>query len=188
MNSTDSKKTIVNFLKGLLIADVVWAAMLATLQSLFLGQAGVVIGANGVATTVAVGASWLMTFAVGLFQGAVLLFFIALLFGLWAFAYHALTKTLDKTAQIAIGRIFLGILVADIIWALLNGVYAAAIVAGLGSAPAISASAPVLVSASVLSFIVSFTMGIFTGAVVLTILGVFVFVVGSLWAFFSNKR
>lgn len=187
MNSTNSKSTIVNFLKGLLVADVIWAAMLATLQSLFLGQAGVVIGANGVATTVAVGASWLMTFVVGLFQGGILLFFIALLFGIWAFAYHALTKTLDKNAQIAIGKVFLGVLAADVIWALLNGVYAAAIVAGLGSAPAISASVPVLASASILSFIVSFTMGIFTGAVALTILGVFVFVVGVLWSVFRGR-
>lgn len=187
MNSTETKTTVVNFLKGLLVADLIWAAMLATLQSLFLGQAGISIGANGLATSVAVGAGWLTTFVVGLFHGGVLLFFIALLFGIWAFAYHVLTRTLDKTAQIAIGRLFLGVLAADVIWAVIQGVYAAAIVAGLGTVPAVSASVPVIAAASVLSFIVSFTVGIFTGAVVLTILGFAGFMVGVLYVTLFKK-
>lgn len=187
MNSTESKATFLKFLKAMLVADVAWAAILATLQSLILGQAGIVIGANGFATSVAVGTGWLATFVVGLFQGGILLFFITLLFGLWVFAYHMLTKTLDKNAQVAIGKVFLGVAVADLLWALIQGLYAAAIIAGIGSAPAISASVPVLAAASVLSFIVSFTVGLFTGAVALTILAVFLFVVGSVWAFFSKR-
>lgn len=186
MNSIELKASISKFLKAMLIVDVVWAAVLATLQSIFLAQAGIVIGANGIATSVAVGSSWLMTFIIGLFQGGVLLFFITLLFGLWVFVYHMMTKTLDKNAKVAIAQIFLGVAMVDLVWGLIQGIYAAAVVAGIGTAPAISASGAVVAAASILSFIVSFGIGIFTAAVALTLLGVFAFVILALFAFFKK--
>ena len=185
--TTETKNTLGNFFKALLIADIGWAAILATLQSLFLGQAGVSIGANGVATSVAVGASWISTFVIGLFQGAILLFFILLLLGLWVGAYHFFTKTLDNVAKVAIGRVFLAIGAVDVLWAVIQGVYAAAVVAGIGTATAVSASTPVVVAASLLSFIVSFTIGLFTGGVVLTILAVFTLVIGTIVSMIRNR-
>lgn len=187
MNSTEAKSVIVKALKAILIADIGWAAILATLQSLILGQAGVTIGANVFATTVAVGATWLTTFVLGLFQGAILLFFIALIVGLWYYAYRFFTNTLDRGAQTAIAMVFLGVGCVDVLWALVQGAYSAAIIAGIGSAPAISASVPVIVAASGLSFIVSFTIGLFTGGVALTILAVLWLVIGTLYARFRNS-
>lgn len=188
MNSDEAKKVIVNFFKTLLVVDIGWAAILATLQSLILGQAGVSIGASGAATTVAVGTSWIMTFVLGLFQGGILLFFITLIWGGWFYFYRMMTHTLDRGAQQAIAMIFCAVAALDVLWGVIQGLYSAAIVAGIGSAPAISASMPVLISASVLSFIVSFGMGLFFAAVALTVLAAFGIVGMILWSFITKKR
>ncbi len=187
MTSDEAKKVVINFFKTLLLVDIGWAAILATLQSLILGQAGVSIGASGVATTVAVGTSWIMTFVLGLFQGALLLFFIMLIWGGWFYFYRLVTHTLDRGAQQAIAMVFLGVGALDVLWGVLQGLYSAAIVAGIGSAPAVSASMPVLISASVLSFIVSFGIGLFFAAVALTVLAAFGIVGMIIWSWFTKK-
>jgi hypothetical protein len=167
--------------------DLAWAAVLATLQSLFLNQAGVAIGANGTATALAAGSSWFTAFAIGLFQGAIFLVFAGIFALIWSVAYTFCVKAVDATLKPTINKIFGAFVLADLAWALLQAVQGAAIVAGIGSAAAVHADGLVLTTMTALSFIVSFAMGLFSGTVILTLLGAFISVGLILYGTFIKK-
>ncbi len=63
------------------VADVIWAVLIASLNSIFLSQAGTILGASAPATVAATILTWVITFFVALFQGA---FFMVVIGGILA--------------------------------------------------------------------------------------------------------
>jgi len=183
-NNSAALKTFGKWFIGL---DLAWAAILATLQSLFLDQAGVAIGANGTATALAAGSTWFTVFLIGLFQGAIFLVFAGIFAFIWTEAYSFCVKAVDAGLKPTVNKIFGTLVLLDLAWAVLQGVQAAAIVAGVGTATAVHASGLALTTMTVLSFIVSFALGLFTGTVFLTIAGAFATVALFLYATFTKK-
>ncbi|MBY0359785.1 MAG: hypothetical protein K2W82_17415 [Candidatus Obscuribacterales bacterium] len=161
-----SNTSLGGLIKIAIVLDLAWAAILATLNSLVLNQAGIAIGADGIATKVAAGATWLSAFVVGLVQGGIFMVFGFILLVVWVFLYAQFTKgqgaAVWKKLFIVVGLAVLG-------WGLLQGVKGAAIIAGLGSAPALHASTTVVVAAATLTFIVNFVYGLLFGAVAVTV-------------------
>lgn len=187
MKNSTPNLALGQVLKFLALVDLVWALMVATLQSLILGQAGIAIGANGTATAVAAGASWISTFFIGLFQGGIFLFFACILAIGWLLAFDFLYEKAKPEAKLAIKKFFLTLVAIDLLWAIVQGVYAAAVIAGIGTASAIHASGAVVAAAAVLSFIVSAAIGLFTGTIFLTVVAGAIVVLASLIAFFRNR-
>lgn len=171
-----SKAGLKTLFKILAVADLFWAVCAATLQSLILNQAGVSIGADGTATTIAAGSTWIGTFIVAFIQGAIFLVFACIYAAIWGGAYYFLTEDAPPRAKSLLTKVFGTILILDVLWALLQGVQSAAIVAGLGTASAIHASTAVTTVAAVLAFIISSCVGLFIGTVFFTLLGAFLVV------------
>lgn len=161
-----SNTSLGGLIKIAIVLDIAWAAILATLNSLVLNQAGIAIGADGIATKVAAGTTWISAFIVGLVQGGIFMVFGLILLLVWAFLYAQFTKgqgaAVWKKLFIVAGLAVLG-------WGLLQGVQGAAIIAGLGSAPALHASTTVVAAAATLTFIVNFVYGLLFGAVAVTV-------------------
>lgn len=76
-NNSDQKsgkKALVTLLKWAVIADVVWAFLIATFQAVVLAEAGGALGTSTVGTTLGVVLGWIISFIIGLFQGAIFMF------------------------------------------------------------------------------------------------------------------
>lgn len=73
-NGADPKaggKMLRKVLKYAVIADIIWALLLATFQAVVFAEAGNALGASGLGTTLGTVLAWVITFVIGLFQGAV---------------------------------------------------------------------------------------------------------------------
>lgn len=65
------KKALLKLFKYAVIADVIWACLLATFQAVVFAEAGGALGASGLGTTLGTILAWVITFVIGLFQGAI---------------------------------------------------------------------------------------------------------------------
>lgn len=72
-----TKAKIPTFLKWAIALDLVWAVLVATFAATVLNTAGGAAGAGATAVSVATVSAWLIAFVIGLLQGAVFMFVLA---------------------------------------------------------------------------------------------------------------
>jgi hypothetical protein len=182
-----SSVSLRSILKVAIVADLIWAFMFAVLQGLILNQAGIAIEANGAATAIAAGGSAFMTFFQALFIGAVFQFFAVIILAIWAFAFSFLTKDATPAVKKTLGWIVGIIALAVLGFAFVQAATSTALLVGIGTAPAISASTGVLWAVGILSFIITFCIGVWQGMIFATIGAAFLFVGTMVVAFFSGR-
>lgn len=70
-SNADGNKALKKVLGWLVIANVIWSVLCATLQSILLAEAGIALGTSAVGTTVAAILTWIISFGIAFFIGAI---------------------------------------------------------------------------------------------------------------------
>lgn len=177
--------SIVNLAKVAGGVVVVWSVLAAALQALVVNQLGLTFGANGLLTTAAGGFTFVGAVFSGLFVGVILMFFIGLLAGIWAFAYTFFGDSMEGTTKKTFNKMNFWLAVLLTGYTILASIFSA--VALATAATAAHAATWVTLLAAALTFLVTLLPSLFSGLVFIIVVSAFGLAIMSFVAFFGGK-